>query len=208
MVEVEQAGVKASDTITRLVYRSVLEEYRKREEELRNPSILYVTDLVSCSHKRALRLSYPEITFKFEPQLVLGNLVHKGLEDILEENEYKVEVEVEAEYEVMGSRILLKGRVDAVSKDAVVEIKSARSDQGLPHEHHVMQLQIYLNMLGLDKGILIYITPDRIAEYLVEREPLNIKDLVEETILDLKHPRWSWECRYCPFSRICPYKML
>lgn len=200
-------GLRDSHTVTSMLYRRVLDGHRERLEELRDPRILYVTDLVSCSHKRRMRLEYPELTLKFEPQLVLGDLLHEGLERILEEQGYRREVEVVAEYEVLGTRVTLKGRVDAVGDDAVVEIKTGRSGQSLPHDHHILQLQVYLNLLGMDRGILVYITPDRMAEYEVDRDPIDIKMLVEETLLDVKHPRWHWECRYCVFSKMCPHRV-
>lgn len=197
----------SSEIIVPLIYRKYMKEQLDRLEELRNERIIYVTDLVSCSHKLKLRRLYPELSLRFEPGAVIGNLIHAGLEEILSEEGYQVEYPVERGFEVNGVEYILKGRVDAFhpEKKLVVEIKSSRDTQNKPHEHHVYQLQVYLNLLEVDKGILIYITPDGFLEYSVEREKINIKALIKTLVNDEIHPRWSWECRYCLFRRICSY---
>ena len=103
---------------------------------------------------------------------------------------------------------VVKGRVDAwnpVSRE-VVEIKTARSSHGVPHEHHILQLQIYMEILGVDKGLLVYITPDRLLEYTVLKASVDIEGFVRELVGDSVHPRWDWECRYCVYSKLCPYR--
>jgi len=44
-------------------------------------------------------------------------------------------------------------------------------------------------------------------EYKVVKETIDIDELVRETINDVVHPRWDWECRYCVYSRMCPYRI-
>jgi len=190
-------------TIVKKLYERVLEEHRKRLEDMVNPKIVYVTDLVSCSQKRAFRIMYPELTFKFDPTLLLGELVHIGLEEILKEHGF----ECEKDFSKTISGYEVRGRVDAINDKCIVEIKTARSDKGLPHEHHIAQLQIYLNMLERDVGILVYVTPDRIAEYVVNRDNIDVETLLKQTVENIKHPRYEWECRYCIFSKICPYRV-
>ena len=34
----------------------------------------------------------------------------------------------------------------------------------------------------------------------------ELKILIQETINNTKHPRYPWECSYCSFSTLCPYK--
>lgn len=197
-----------SASILSLVYRSKLKEYNDRLAELKDPKVVYVTDLVACSNKRFFRLQFPELTFRFEPILILGDLIHKGLELFLTSEGYEVEKEVEEKYSVKGLDYVLKGRIDAFNaRDSVViEVKFSRTSQGVPHEHHVLQLQVYLNLLKAENGTLIYVTPDRILEYQVKSQPIDIEALIKETVENSVHPRWSWECKYCYFNRMCPYK--
>ncbi|RLE78715.1 MAG: CRISPR-associated protein Cas4 [Thermoprotei archaeon] len=201
----EKINYVASNAIIKLLYDQMLKEHEDRLSDLKSREVLYVTDLVSCSHKRELRILYPEIYFRFEPTAILGGLAHRGLEQYLIEQGFEVEKEFEIPFELDERIYRIKGRVDARKEDLVVEIKTARSDQGIPHLHHVMQLQVYLVLLDAAQGILIYITPSRLAEYRIDRVEIDLKTLVEETVYDLRHPRWSWECKYCPFSRICAY---
>ncbi|MCY0868427.1 MAG: CRISPR-associated protein Cas4 [Desulfurococcus sp.] len=197
----------ASTLVTEILYRRVMKEQLEKLEESRRKDVVYVTELVSCSHKYHLRRKYPELTLGFEPSAVLGTLLHLGLESILREEGYEVEYSVERQVEVEGAFYTVKGRVDAFnpSRGVVVEVKSSRSSRELPRQHHIEQLNIYLNLLEAEKGILVYITPDKIEEYEVLKERIDVGDLLKNTINDLIHPRYSWECNYCAFKRICPY---
>jgi CRISPR-associated exonuclease Cas4 len=198
--------------IVERIYNYKLQDYlqHKREE-----NVIYVTDLVRCPLKLRFENQYKELALGdfFIPAGIMGDLVHSGLEDFLKE-EFNAEVEVDGEKEVSidGKTIKIKGRADAViQKDGervIVEIKSARADKGLPLDHHKMQLQVYLWMFEAKKGILVYVTPDRITEYEID-EPLDeavVLKLVEEVIEASKAPRYSWECNYCQFNIICPNK--
>ncbi len=199
---------RSSYKITSLIYSEIIKEQREKLAEASDPSIIYVTDLVSCTHKRYLRILFPELTIRFDPPAVLGDLVHIGLEEYLKKHGYDVEVPIEKEYEIHGKKYMLKGRLDAYNRDEgiIVEIKSGRSAQNLPREHHVLQLKIYMELMDAKQGILIYVTPEKILEYLIRRDKkINIKSLLETVIEDQVHPKWSWECKYCIFQKLCPY---
>jgi len=198
---------KAATVITEALYRRVVGEQVEKMSELRNTDIIYVTDLVACSHKYHLRRKYPELTISFEPSSVLGILLHKGLEEVLMSEGYEVEKSIETYVEIGSKRYIIKGRLDAYNPNTrvVVEIKSSRSSKDLPRGHHVEQLNIYLNMLNAESGILVYITPDKIVEYSIQREKIDLKNLVKNVVDDIVHPRYSWECNYCIFKKICTY---
>ncbi|MEM4853444.1 MAG: hypothetical protein QXQ60_07740, partial [Thermofilum sp.] len=183
---------------------------------------VWVTDLVSCSLKSRYSLEYPELELAelFNPVLIHGTLVHRGLEEllklILEQKGVKVEVELEGSMEVdlsdlaPGSgKVLVKGRADVIltlpnGEKHGVEIKSMRGDAPLPLEHHVDQARVYNTLFNLSSTILVYITPERITQY-VERERLPAGEIARR-ILEQKAPRYPWECKYCPFSVLCPSK--
>jgi len=68
------------------------------------------------------------------------------------------------------------------------------------------QARIYNWLFDLDETYLIYITYERVAQY-------KIKDKISEEELIIRitsntYPRYVWECSYCPFSIICPYKKI
>ena len=195
------------------ILKKKLEDYLSHQKE---ENTLYVTDLVRCPLKNYYEKEYKELAMSevFTPSAILGDFVHAGLEDFIRNNfpNAQTEVELEKEIPVNNKQVKIKGRVDAIAEiegeKTVIEIKTARADKGLPHEHHKTQLQIYLWLTGIRKGLLIYITPDRITEYPVN-EPLDdsvIIRLAEETLNMNRAPRYSWECKYCVFASLCPYK--
>jgi CRISPR-associated exonuclease Cas4 len=198
----------------------IKEIYRLRKEErdkhVREPDVYYVTDLVRCPLKREFELRYPEISLYeiMSPPTILGEFVHKGLQKLLTEiYGSDVEIEVEGEKKLslpQGNVVRVKGRCDAIvkrdNKKIGIEIKSGRSDYGIPLEHHMDQARIYNWLFDLDETYLIYITYERVAQY-------KIKDKISEEELIIRitsntYPRYVWECSYCPFSIICPYKKI
>jgi len=196
------------------IYSIKQKEFTEKLKEMTDPRIIYVTDLVSCSMKRIMRIRYPLLSFRFEPPMVLGDLVHAGLEKLLEEHGWRAEVQIERKISIDDEEYLLKGRADLVrysgktedKVEEVIEIKTGRDlPSNAPHEHHVLQLKIYLYLLGAQRGYLVYITPERLVEFQVDPEPIDLETLVRETVYNEKTPRYEWECRYCPYRRICPF---
>jgi len=185
--------------ISRLIVDHVLEQSKGRPK---GENVFHATDLCRCPLKRIYELQFPELARPFAPQLVTGQIVHLGLQHLLREREFKIEVEKSrriGEYTIIG-------RIDALNeRDRLgVEIKFSRDDKYLPYEHHVLQVKIYNWLFDLDKTILVYVTPERITEFEVH-EALR-ENQVESLILDEKTPKYDWECRYCEFSVICPKK--
>ncbi len=206
-IEGEREPRQPSNYIVKYLYEKKLREHRERLDELRNPKIIYVSDLVYCPLKRRYRLLYPELTFSFEPPMILGDLLHTGLQQTLREMGFEIEKEISETFVVGGEEYLLKGRMDAYREDLIVEIKTSRSGAGLPHPHHMLQLRIYMVMTGVRKGLLIYLTGDRIVEYPVEWSEINLGELIEKHLGLAEYPVWDWECRICPFNKICPYRI-
>jgi CRISPR-associated exonuclease Cas4 len=145
--------------------------------------------------------------------MLLGDMVHLGLEKLMVElgSGWKAEVPVEKVFNVDGTEYRVLGRIDLVQYEdsrplRVVEIKTVRQLQApTPYEHHVMQLKVYLELLNVDEGYLVYITPERAVEFRIERGGVDVEELVRQTVYDVSKPRFNWECRYCAFRRICPF---
>ncbi|WP_440059065.1 CRISPR-associated protein Cas4 [Thermogladius sp. 4427co] len=203
-----QVFVPREGKISPLLYRYFMEEQLSRINELSSPSIVYVTDLVSCHHKFHMRKQYPELTISFEPSAIMGNLIHLGLESIVRNHGFIPEYQVEKHIEIGGAIYILKGRVDAYNPDTreVLEIKSVKTFQGEPYRHHLDQLNIYLNMLNASRGILLYISHDRIVEFEVKSVHVDLEEELKKLVYDETHPKYTWECRYCPFRKLCPYR--
>ncbi len=198
--------------IIKLLYEAGKEE---KEKHKREEGVYWVTDLVRCPLKRVYELTYPELTAKevFTPVFVVGNIVHWGIEWFLRERlGDAVKVEVEGSREVIlpnGDKVIIKGRIDAIVDMGEgirigVEVKTSRSDVGIPQIHHRDQVRIYNWLFNLSKTILLYITPERVTQYEISERATD--EEVISRILDTRGPRYSWECNYCAFSVLCPNK--
>ena len=189
----------------------IMYELKRQEKDKyrRLPNVYWVTDLVRCPLKREFEIKYPDLTSSdlLNPVFILGMLVHMGLEKILVDFRH-AEVEVEKYKKVKigeGQEVVISGRIDAlIDKKIGVEIKTSRSDTGIPLEHHVLQCKIYNWLFDIDKTILVYVTPDRFTEYEVSGK-LGDEDIVK-LITEATAPRYDWECNYCTFRVICPRK--
>ncbi len=200
-----------------LLYRHRIVEYARRFKDLTNEKVIYVSDLVSCPYKRVLRIKYPFLSFEFEPKSLLGELVHIGIEELVtsmqaEEYHWAKEVEVAKTVIVNNEEYVVKGRIDLVAyvKETsepkyVVEIKTTRKTVNNPLDHHVLQLQIYMDIIKAEKGVLLYVSFDKVTEFSFNRASINVESLVADLLMLRRVPRYEWECRYCPFKRICPY---
>ncbi|MCS7099819.1 MAG: CRISPR-associated protein Cas4, partial [Sulfolobales archaeon] len=165
--------------------------------------------------KRVYEDRYPDIALQelFKPSLIIGTLVHRGLENLLKEvvKDYSIEVEVEGAKDVVlddGSVVSIRGRIDVLLtrnfEKAAVEVKTSRSDRNIPQKHHVDQVRAYNWLLNLSGSILLYITPTRVTQFYVE-DRMDDAEVVSR-VTSKKAPRYSWECSYCVFSVLCPYK--
>lgn len=187
---------------------------KQREDFERKDNVFWVTDLVRCPLKREYELSYPELAMSelFSPAAIMGDLVHLGLERLLSERlGSPARVEVEGARNISlpdGREVEVRGRCDLIvdtgGERVGVEIKTSRSDSGLPREHHMDQARLYNWLFNLSTALILYITPERIAQYVVQDRASD--EEVVQRITSRSYPRYLWECRYCTYSVLCPYK--
>ncbi|MEM2005026.1 MAG: CRISPR-associated protein Cas4 [Zestosphaera sp.] len=204
--------ISSSIDLINTLYRLSKEE---RERHPRRPEAYWVTDLVRCILKRDFELKYPELVESevFTPTYILGTLVHKGLQELLKStisNDVLTEVEGRREVRLPDNRVVsVEGRADLlirIGEELVgVEIKTSRSDLELPKQHHVDQARIYNWLFNLRHTILIYVTPERVTQFLVE-DRVTDEEVIRRLTIS-RFPRYEWECRYCSYSVLCPYKV-
>lgn len=196
-----------------LIYRwRISEAIDRMNKKLDNE--FYVTDLVYCPLKYHYQKKYRELAISsaINPVTVLGELAHYGVEKLLVEilgaNNVKVEVEFERDLTVDSSMYIVKGRVDAIVGDYIVEIKTGHSDISIPQSHHVLQTRIYLWLTGFRKALLLYITRNRMAEFLIDKPASDgeMTDLIRGIITGSPAPKYPWECSYCTYATLCPWK--
>lgn len=222
----EESIASDCDSIQDLIYHWNISDLIKHlNRECDAAVCLTVTDLVYCSQKHYYRLQHPLPMIEsniYAAWAAYGRLIHLGIETLLLSHwrdSFYIEKEVEKKLfiELGGEKKLVKisGRIDALrilgnGETIVYEFKSSRGDSEQPKPSHVLQVRTYMNMVGARKGVLVYINPDRISEYSIET-PLSDYELVllvKETLENIKHPRWDWECNYCIYSMMCPWKRI
>jgi len=181
-----------------------VEEHNKHKRE---KDIVWVTDLIYCPLKPKYETKYPILSEAncYDPYTMQGLLVHVGLEKLLEEW-FNAKTEAEAERSLGNKRI--RGRIDALLENSRIgiEIKTAKADSYIPYEHHIEQAKTYNWLSNLDKTILVYVTPERIAEYEITESYSNAE--IRNMLSNLKTPKYDWECSYCSYSLICPSKVV
>ncbi len=197
--------------IVKFIYELSKEE---REKHVRGQDVYWVSDLVRCSLKRDYELRYPELSLRevFIPFYISGSLIHRGLQEILKERFGDViKTEVEEFKELLlpdGGKVVIRGRADAVifgdEGKIGLEIKTSRSDINIPHEQHLEQVMIYNWLMNLNYSLLIYITSERVAQFTVF-DRFSESDIVGRVVNPI-FPRYVWECNYCVYSVLCPYK--
>lgn len=199
--------------IVDLLYRWKISEAVKRlDKRLENE--FYVTDLIYCPLKHRYQKLYKELAISSSiiPTAILGEFTHYGVEkiliDIFGTDKVKIEVECEKDINVDGVVYNVKGRIDAVVGDYIIEIKTARSDVSIPISHHILQTRIYMWLMGYQKALLLYVTASRIAEYIIDKpaSDVEVAELIRSTLSGVPAPRYPWECRYCIYSMLCPSK--
>jgi len=153
-----------------------------------------------------------------------GKGVHEAVAEALRASGTVVVEEVEKDVKVdLGNGISLSGRVDLIlaeveGRNVVVEVKSASRLPDSPQEHHLLQLQIYLNALNVDDGVLLYWDKrrGRLASFDVRRDGEYMRRAAERALLlheylgrGMPPPREAvmegrlWECDMCEYRRLC-----
>ncbi|MEM4912374.1 MAG: PD-(D/E)XK nuclease family protein, partial [Metallosphaera sp.] len=132
----------------------------------------------------------------------------------------EVEVPIVKQLQIRDQVYTIVGRADAVKDNTIIEIKTSKSDIGIPRLEHILQLRIYINMLndnlnwnnrfGTFYGILLYITPDRITEFHIDNgiNEDELSELVQDFLYQRKTPKHEWECKFCVFAKVCPHKVI
>ena len=179
---------------------------------------IFVTQLVYCPLKRLFHEAYPDLVIQnyYEPKVIIGRLVAYGLEHVLNNFDYsdwifKSEVEGEKVVEVDNINYLILGRIDGVIQSKIhdrrigVEFKVTAHD--LPPDHYIEQCKIYNLMFDLEYCYLVMMNRDKIYTYVVDEKYTDndLLNLVEEYVNMVHIPRWDWECKICPFVKLCPF---
>jgi len=176
---------------------------------------IYVTQVCQCLRKSFYELTMPivDINDVFRKHLVIGSSIHLYIQKLLSnycgELGYKCRIEVPIEFEYNNYKIL--GRADAVINDVVVEFKTTVKDVKIPNMLHLMQTNLYTHILGLNKYVVVYVTPNDILEfnYTFNNELLNmfmrrLNILVNAlNSMNVPSPEEDVWCKNCLYKHLC-----
>ncbi len=191
--------------------------YKKRQEQFKPQSDneIWVSWLAECQVKREQATEENSNIY----WLIRGIAMHTGIQSLLKDEVAEVEKRVEYPIEVDGKQYIIKGSIDVVLKDGtIVELKTARRDPGIFYPQHVFQLQLYMFMLNVSNGLLVYLTPDDVIEYrvrpdgivgaLVPFQRITREYLVQVVHDYLNHKRIApfGECPMCFLRNSCRYR--
>ncbi len=113
--------------------------------------------------------------------------------------------------------------MDAILKDGtIVEFKSVYKPPAFPYEAHIYQVLIYMNMLGSQKGLLVYLGNNEITEFEILQEQIRNVENGQTYFVQYKiNDDWIFkqiiayvtktlvatfdECKFCEINKSCKY---
>ena len=157
-----------------------------------------------------------------------GTYTHHRYEDLFD----KMGIQVEREVVLKDEKLRISGRTDSHIRfkdengnevDALVELKSAKDSQfnrmkqeGEPRADHYDQLQLYMHLTGIHKGVIFVENKDTqdTLEFWVDYDEERANQLVEkikminacvdmEILPEKEFEITSFECRFCDFRYLC-----
>lgn len=188
----------------------------------------YVSYVGKCQREIAYLWLYgnPELDRLAKRKSLRGQIYHLGLQGFLEEKGVLEEKEVKVETK-LSSGFFLKGKVDAIINlegiRMLVEFKttSLRNVKKAPFLSHIKQVEIYLELLEVPYGELVYIPiSEAMPEVVLEnfddfkfipvfrnkktKEIIKMFDYLASHILAKTLPqRETSKCLLCRFKEIC-----
>jgi len=187
------------------------------------PNVIWVTEISKCIRQSFYsRIFLKSLDFTAAYTILRGRLLH---EVVLRNMPIGVtEVEGGTRSIVLddvGSKVEVRGRADMVVGDYVIDLKTSERAPEKLHEEYRNQVQLYMELYGKSRSLVVYITRDGLKYFLEERDEERIAKLKEKALKlsralrenRLPEPEVGVWCRWCTWSiqELCPegysYKM-
>jgi CRISPR-associated exonuclease, Cas4 family len=199
-----------------VIKEAIIKAYRKMQEQHppKDEKTIYVTDLLHCVIRPRTETS--------PIALIRGTALHEGIERLLK-NYGEIEIEFEKEVRKQYGEYTLIGKLDGLTKDnIVIEFKSVYKPPTFPYEPHIYQVLIYMKMIGSEKGLLVYIGNNDIAEFEITKESIRNIETGQTFFGKYKiNDEWIYrqivaymtktliavfdECKFCEINKSCKY---
>ena len=211
-------------------FNEMIDNHLKKENRPKDVGRYYPSEIGMCLRKVWYSYKFP---LEIMPDLLkifeLGNIMHDFVVEVLksEKNSHVQLLKSEFPFKHDVDDFTISGRIDnlllvkASGKEVLVEVKST-ADEGYVKEaapHNVVQLQLYMHVLGIHNGILLYVDKKNLqskvfevpyekeeAEKIIERFKALHKNLVSDTVPEPEARGASktlWMCRYCEYKDKC-----
>ena len=181
-------------------------------------NVFHVSDLVYCRRKQMLMRENPEMSAKVsvQPAVFNGIVFEIGLRQYMQDYfdtteyiprfSYKGKKKV-GKYTVVGEAdvALLKEGSSGLKVDTIIDIKN-RVMSNKWKDYYVLQLLFYKWMFNAEHILLwCFSSSASHKEWEISDENSIDDDFVINLIEHPRQPMWDWECKYCKFTKGCPY---
>ena len=155
----------------------------------------------------------PKVTKRSMRFTNLGVALHDFILRGFAENGYAVEVPFEL---VINPEVRIRGRIDALGVDHVLELKTTSNLPSEPYKNHVRQVTLYMKATGRKRAFILYVTRNDLRRRIFEvpftkrnyedavNYVLRLHDSLKNDTPPDPEPIASWECKDCPFRDLCP----
>lgn len=209
-------------------FDELIDNYLKRKSYPKKIGRYWPSEAGGCIRKTWFSFNLPKEVDKSTSRIFeAGNRLHEFISDVIEsdKNKHVKLLDKEIPIKIQEENFLIKGRIDDllvvnINKEKyLVEVKSSKFLPRELREEHEMQLQLYMQALGVHKGILLYVQKDNlqtkqffinynkelVKKVLIRFEKLH-KYLVENKIPEAEAKlvkRKTWLCGFCNYSEEC-----
>jgi CRISPR/Cas system-associated exonuclease Cas4 (RecB family) len=211
-----------------------IEDYLRREIETYSIGVYYPSLLWSCIRRQWLMYKKPsELPIGTLKVFESGTMAHKFFTNVLFKSFISSELIDQFEYEkdliYEGDGFKILGKFDDLlhfkfeNKPVLVEVKTVRDLRFFREvkDHHIMQLQFYMNMIKVPnlEAYLVYLDRGNLEMkiFSVKKDEEAFKKIInraeklhyyltknEVPIAEAKIDKTKeWMCRYCHYKRLC-----
>ena len=211
-------------------FNEMIDNHLRREFRPKDIGRYFPSEIGMCLRKTWYSYKFP-VDLKPDTLKIfeVGNLMHDFVVHVLksEKNPHVELLKSEFPFKHDFDGFTVSGRIDnlllikANAKEVLIEVKST-ADVGYVREaapHNVAQLQLYMHMLDIHNGVLLYIDKRNLqskvfvveynkeeAEKIIERFKLLHNSLVSDKVPEpeaRQSTRTLWMCRLCEYNDRC-----
>jgi CRISPR-associated exonuclease Cas4 len=209
-------------------FNELIDNYLAKEVRPRTVGRYWPSEAGGCLRKNWFTFKIPkEVDKPLSRIFEAGNRVHEFVADVIqsEKNQHVKLIDRELPIKIVRPGYVVTGRIDDLimvkleEKKYLVEVKSVKFLPGEAREEHIMQLQLYMQAMGINDGIMLYIKKDDLstAQFEIKYDEEVVKnvitrfDTLHEHLINNQPPvaeakkieEKTWMCSFCPYLKDC-----